>query len=140
MEDLNNQKIIYSYNGKEYDVTHIVNTINNDLDGTKQNNACRMTLELFGVKTTVDFESIFNDIIEKYCPDRFDRRLGDKSPRNILTPSPQKTGNTPKCPTCHSTNIHKINRLNRGLSISIWGIFSNKINKTYECDNCGYTW
>lgn len=44
------------------------------------------------------------------------------------------------CPHCHSRNIVKISMLNRATSISLFGIFSKKINKTYECKNCGYTW
>ena len=47
---------------------------------------------------------------------------------------------TPRCPHCHSTNIKSISGLNRGVSIAMWGIFSKKINKSFECKNCGYTW
>lgn len=46
----------------------------------------------------------------------------------------------PHCPHCHSTNIKSISGLNRGASIAMWGIFSKKINKSFECKNCGYTW
>lgn len=54
----------------------------------------------------------------------------------------QKTeeNNKPKCPHCNSTNIKSISGLNRGASITMWGIFSKKINKSFECKNCGYTW
>lgn len=48
--------------------------------------------------------------------------------------------NIPRCPHCKSTNIKKISGLNRGASIAMWGIFSKKINKSFECKNCGYTW
>lgn len=48
--------------------------------------------------------------------------------------------NKPKCPTCRSTNIKSISGLNRGASIAMFGIFSKKINKSFECKNCGYTW
>lgn len=48
--------------------------------------------------------------------------------------------NKPKCPTCQSTNISKIGGLERGASIAAFGIFSKKINKTFKCGNCGYTW
>lgn len=48
--------------------------------------------------------------------------------------------NTPKCPHCKSTNIKSISGLNRGISIAMLGVFSKKINKSFECDNCGYTW
>ena len=48
--------------------------------------------------------------------------------------------NTPRCPHCKSTNIKSISGLNRGASIAMWGIFSKKINKSFECKQCGYTW
>ena len=46
----------------------------------------------------------------------------------------------PKCPTCQSINIKKIGGVERGASIYAFGIFSKKINKTFKCQNCGYTW
>jgi len=52
----------------------------------------------------------------------------------------EKESSKPKCPHCHSTNIKSISGLNRGASIAILGIFSKKINKSFECKNCGYTW
>lgn len=48
--------------------------------------------------------------------------------------------NIPKCPTCGSTNIRKMGGVERGASIAAFGIFSKKINKTFKCGNCGYTW
>ena len=47
---------------------------------------------------------------------------------------------TPKCPTCQSTNIRKMGGIERGVSIYAFGLFSKKINKTFKCKNCGYTW
>ena len=46
----------------------------------------------------------------------------------------------PKCPTCGSTDLRKINIAERGVSIFTFGLLSKKINKTFECENCGYTW
>lgn len=48
--------------------------------------------------------------------------------------------NIPKCPTCGATNVEKIGGLERGASVAMWGLFSKKINKTFKCKNCGYTW
>lgn len=45
-----------------------------------------------------------------------------------------------KCPTCGSINTKKITSKSRFDSIFFLGIFSNKINKSFECKNCGYTW
>lgn len=46
----------------------------------------------------------------------------------------------PECPTCHSKNIQPISGVERGASIIGLGIFSKKINKSYKCKHCGYTW
>lgn len=54
--------------------------------------------------------------------------------------SKAQNDNMPRCPHCKSTNIKPISGLNRGVSIAMWGIFSKKINKSFECINCKYTW
>lgn len=51
-----------------------------------------------------------------------------------------KLSNIPHCPTCNSTNIEKIGGIERGASVAMWGIFSKKINKSFKCKSCGYTW
>lgn len=48
--------------------------------------------------------------------------------------------NKPKCPTCSSTNVQKIGTGERAVSVAMLGIFSKKINKSFKCKNCGYTW
>lgn len=55
-------------------------------------------------------------------------------------PYEYSSSSRPKCPTCQSMNISKISNLESGASIAMWGIFSNKINKTFKCGSCGYTW
>lgn len=52
----------------------------------------------------------------------------------------EEKSKVPKCPTCGSTNIRKMGGVERGASIWAFGIFSKKINKTFKCGNCGYTW
>ena len=52
----------------------------------------------------------------------------------------QKIKSIPKCPTCQSTNIRKMGGVERGASIWAFGLFSKKINKTFKCNHCGYTW
>lgn len=51
-----------------------------------------------------------------------------------------KQQNTPKCPTCGSTNIVRISTFDRATSILALGIFSGKIGKNYECKNCKARW
>lgn len=48
--------------------------------------------------------------------------------------------NTPKCPTCGSTNVKPITATERATSIIGLGLISKKINKTYKCLNCKCTW
>lgn len=66
----------------------------------------------------------------------------DLTPQQIaqVNAQAQEWLNKPKCPTCGSTNIKKIGGIERGASIAAFGIFSKKINKTFKCNNCGYTW
>lgn len=52
----------------------------------------------------------------------------------------QQQSNIPKCPTCGSSNIHKMGVGERTASILGFGILSKKINKTWKCNNCGHTW
>ena len=49
-------------------------------------------------------------------------------------------GSSAKCPTCQSTNIRKIGAVESGASIFAFGLLSKKINKTFKCNNCSYTW
>ena len=51
-----------------------------------------------------------------------------------------RESNLPKCPHCNSTNISKIGTAERVGSIAMLGIFSKKINKSFKCKSCGYTW
>ena len=66
----------------------------------------------------------------------------DLTPQQIAQANAQAQEllNKPKCPTCGSTNIKKMGGIERGASIAAFGIFSKKINKTFKCNNCGYTW
>lgn len=66
----------------------------------------------------------------------------EKHPGGRTVPIWQKEEREPiiMCPTCKSTNVQSITMKNRFNSIFLLGLFSNKINKTFECKNCGYTW
>ena len=48
--------------------------------------------------------------------------------------------NTPKCPTCGSTNIKKISGLAKAGSVAMFGILSRKVHKQWHCNNCGSEW
>lgn len=53
---------------------------------------------------------------------------------------PATQQNAAKCPNCGSWNCRKLTNLNRSISFYLVGFGSNKIGKTFECNDCGYTW
>lgn len=75
--------------------------------------------------------------LSKYKKNNNDDYHTASTPQQSTTSTPQYI---PKCPTCGSPNIRKIDGIERGASIVMFGIFSKKINKTFKCKNCGHTW
>ena len=58
----------------------------------------------------------------------------------LKTSLTNQQANIPTCPTCGSTNVRPISTLNRAVSIGVFGLFSSKIGKNYECLNCKVKW
>ena len=58
----------------------------------------------------------------------------------LKTSLTNQQANIPTCPTCGSTNVKHISTLNRAVSIGVFGLFSSKIGKNYECLNCKAKW
>lgn len=46
----------------------------------------------------------------------------------------------PKCPTCGSTDLRKVSVGAKAVSVGLFGIFSQKVKKTWHCNSCGYEW
>lgn len=101
---------------------------------------------LYGNGELTGYE-ILNDIMENYIKTnpQYDaevyemwRKRRDGTQSTVF--KSQQNANTPKCPTCGSTNIKKIGNLERGASVGLFGLFSSKIGKTMQCKNCGYKW
>ena len=57
--------------------------------------------------------------------------------REILA---ERAANAPRCPTCGSTELKKIDALDRAISVSFLGLASGKIGKSFKCNHCGYMW
>lgn len=55
-------------------------------------------------------------------------------------PQTSETDNTPKCPTCGSTNIKKISGAKRWLTTGVFGLASSDVGKNMQCNSCGYKW
>ena len=52
----------------------------------------------------------------------------------------EKQQNTPKCPTCGSTNVEKISATKKAIGFVAVGVFSSNFGKTMHCKQCGYKW
>ena len=95
-----------------------------------------------------DLENDFIKNVIKSSPNfdqsAWDRRVGYQETRkhydDILKNEMEAQSHQPECPTCHSKNVQRISGLERGASIAVLGLFSKKINKSFKCNNCGYTW
>lgn len=48
--------------------------------------------------------------------------------------------NSPKCPTCSSTNIKKIGSISKIAGAVTLGIFSKTAKSQFKCNSCGYMW
>ena len=58
----------------------------------------------------------------------------------LKTSLTNQQANIPTCPTCGSTNVKHISTLNRAVSIGVFGLFSSKVGKNYECLNGKAKW
>lgn len=59
---------------------------------------------------------------------------------NLKSKIQVQSTNVPKCPTCGSTNVHKISAGKKALGFVTVGIFSSNFGKSYECLQCKYKW
>lgn len=89
-----------------------------------------------------DAQHLWCELSEQYGTKENNPAIPDLTPQQIAQANAQAQEllNKPKCPTCGSTNIKKMGGIERGASIAAFGLFSKKINKTFKCSNCGYTW
>lgn len=135
------------------------------MGGSKNYNYCRINgtiHNLSDVKSAIDNEEVwkiptilkeYHEISEKEAntfldflgftgweiPSDYNEALKRMQDRNQAQVQ-RMVANKPKCPTCNSTNISKIGFGERATSVVGLGLFSKKINKTFKCNNCKYTW
>ncbi len=89
------------------------------------------------IKSSPEFDQY---LFEHREEDMFNKRISDRAKLAHGASILEEKRRVPKCPTCGSTNIRRMSGVERGASIAAFGIFSKKINKTFKCSNCGYTW
>lgn len=89
------------------------------------------------IKSSPEFEQyLFDHRDEDLFNHRMENNVKLEHGKAIL----DEQSRQPECPTCHSKNVQRISGVERGVSIIGLGIFSKKINKSYKCKHCGYTW
>lgn len=78
-----------------------------------------------------------NELISKY-------NLGTRppTPEQVIAVEQYEAqkANTPKCPTCGSTNVKKISVTAKVIGAVGFGLFSKTARSQFKCDNCGYKW
>lgn len=72
--------------------------------------------------------------------DEYEARNHEKAKQQFEEEMREKMRNQPCCPTCGSYDIKKLDMVDRAISVEMFGLASNKINKSFKCKNCGYTW
>ena len=99
---------------------------------------------LFGNSIDVNIDKkIFDEYIKgnsQFDEELYRSRINKEKLLRQASLDKQREQNKPKCPTCGSTNVKHISTLNRAVSIGVFGLFSSKIGKNYECLNCKAKW
>lgn len=113
---------------------------------------CKQTEELFGADSKKNFYALleqkyhikedprYNQEIADYIEKEFNRATREFIAKNNAEKQRKAAANIPHCPTCGSTNIKKLDVVDRAVSVGFFGVFSNKINKSFKCKDCGCTW
>jgi len=109
---------------------------NIDIDATFEN-MWRTRIEMFNIDQDprFDWDASLKSMKEK-DKELLEADLQFKAQQNAK----KAAANTLHCPTCGSTNIKKLDVVDRAVSVGFFGIFSNKINKSFKCKDCGCTW
>lgn len=76
------------------------------------------------------------------CGNELKNHILSKRPADYVDPRQRETFITydkvPRCPICHSSQIHKISATNKVASSLTLGIFAaGHVSKTFKCDTCG---
>lgn len=123
------------------DTDQLIHKVNNCNGNLKKTNISENDFDLLhDISDDKNFLQAMIDLKEKDIIEYNLKMSQFKSQLEQQKSNKAQNDNTPRCPHCRSTNIRPISGLNRGASIAMWGIFSKKINKSFECLNCKYTW
>lgn len=75
-------------------------------------------------------------IIFNNAPEEFKKEVGELQKQEEY----KKMHGGYKCPSCGMMAGHKIGTISKSTSIGLLGMASDKLGKTYKCENCKYMW
>ena len=99
-------------------------------------------LERGGIKPEIR-KAIFEKYIKNsplYSEEAVKNREEKEDRERLNLPSSYTPKNTPKCPTCGSTNVEKISAGKKAIGFVAVGVFSSNFGKTMHCKQCDYKW
>ena len=99
-------------------------------------------LERGGIKPEIR-KAIFEKYIKNsplYSEESVKDREEKEGRERLNLPSSYTPKNTPKCPTCGSTNVEKISAGKKAIGCVAVGVFSSNFGKTMHCKQCDYKW
>lgn len=105
--------------------------VNIDFDANDFKTIIKISTDESFIQAMIDLKE--KDIIE------YNLKMSQFKAQLSQTQAREESGK-PHCPHCKSTNISPIGTGERVGSIAMWGVFSKKINKSFKCLDCKYTW
>ena len=137
--DLRPNKNICIINGNPVDLTELLENVGNG--GFRPGiclQKCGADLDTADTWTLWDRIKLTRQIPKEY---NSDRRLQFEAETERLRGGSGGGGSTGVCcPSCKSTDVKRIDAIDRTVSVGLLGLGSKKIGKSFECRHCGYTW
>lgn len=126
-------KLYCIINGTKKDVTYFVNKI---LDGSWDDDILKFNLRLM---EELDVAMLgFVEAVEE-CGGA-PKEYNATSIKELRCRQRAIQASKIHCPNCRSTDVKRISATERAASVIGFGLLSKKINKTYKCNKCKYTW
>lgn len=148
--EITKAECVVCHNKEIIDFSNVVITIE-EFNGIDEE--IRLKNYAVAVEKLVSITNCEEDICKKYVEEaekerirleeEFEKRTGRKIKHTFEKDMPKSRpveSHTPKCPTCQSPNIKKVSLTSKAGSVALWGLFSQKVKKTWHCNNCGYEW
>ena len=136
--------LTYMYNNKAQDASRVVWCLDKSGGWQEAFKELYFAFDYGYVKNGTEEASrlgwIINDIQEKI--EKFKQNNGDIVYPRWFTKWKEnnKVLDIPKCPTCGSADIKRLDALTRGAALGLFGIASKTARSQFMCKKCGYKW